>query len=245
MSEARLIREQHFQSDIFQPVAGGKLRKARVTQTYESSVFAGTVPEKGKSRISPVQGNYARRRYQESSSVMEGAQEQAANAAAEDYEKGNPRQMKTAGKKENPCRDFVYKPRMSLTCHSCLFREEAEDPVEITIRLKRVIEAQTLPKRISFPQETEPISHPASDLTAPLALSLSCIPDKLTSGDIKRYCGNVQLVAAKIPIDPLTGYCQGSGTIQVRGNSVELKRMELALISSGMTVQPVRSRPSR
>lgn len=245
MSEARLIREQHFQSDIFQPVAGGKLRKARVTQTYESSVFAGTVPEKGKSRISPVQGNYARRRYQESSSVMDGAQEQAANAATEDYEKGNSRQMKTAGKKENPCRDFVYKPRMSLTSQSCLFREETEEPVGITMRPKRVIEAQTLPKRISFPQDTEPTNHPAADSTAPLSLSLTCIPDKITLGDIKRYCGNMQLVAAKIPSDPLTGYCQGSGVIQVRGNSVELKRMELALLSSGITVKPVRSRPSR
>lgn len=237
MSAARLTRDQHFQSDIFRPVAGGKLRKARRTQTYQSTVFASSIPEKRENVRRDLQVNYARSRYQESSSVLDGAREQAANVTMEDRERTNFRLMKTAGKKANPCGDFVYRPRLSQTSQSSVFLQEPEAPVITAVRPKRVTEASTtVPRQISLLEKTAS-SHYPSDLTEPLTLLLSDIPSQLSPADIQRFCCNTQVVSAKVAADPLTGRCQGSGLLQVRGNPAELKRMELTLLSSGITVK--------
>ena len=212
------------------------MRKARKTQTYESTVFAGSVPEKRGNPHRDVQANYARRRYQESSSVLDGAREQAANMSLEDGERPNPRLMKTAGKKANPSGDFVYRPRLNVTSQSSVFQQE---PAITTVRPKRAVETKTplLPRHISLPQKTDS-PNPPSDSTEPLTLLLSDIPSHLTPEDIKRACGNMQVVGSKVVVDPLTGRCQGLAQLQVRGNPVELKRMELTLLSLEITVKP-------
>lgn len=48
----------------------------------------------------------------------------------------------------------------------------------------------------------------------------------------------MQVVGSKVVVDPLTGRCQGLAQLQVRGNPVELKRMELTLLSLEITVKP-------
>lgn len=244
--EARLTRSQQFQSSIFTPVSGGKLRKERVSQTYASTVFQGNVPERSRQVPTESSGNYARRKYQEGSSVLDGAIAQCANLpSSSEGEKGTVRPRKPAGKKENPSCDFDYKPRVTRMQTSSVFTLPGPGEEEIPVVRPR---KQRSSER-GNPREThktslwivgkggQTSSVGSGSGVEPGTLELSSIPSGMTPMDVVRCCGNVQVVAVKLPADPITQVCQGSGRLQVRGNQAELRKTKIALLAAGISVK--------